>query len=130
MTICRTVLLRGLIWRREANHRQERWLSGEQGVEGVITRKVRRIIMACVLGIEQSCSECRMCGERKDSNKITNADRIRNMTNEELAEFIHNICTDFEDGEPILTLCLGENCDIEISDSYGDIKEWLEGEAL
>ena len=69
------------------------------------------------------------CNDYADK-KLSNADRIRNMTNEELAEFIHNICTDFEDGEPILTLCLGENCDIEISDSYGDIKEWLESEAL
>lgn len=55
-----------------------------------------------------------------------NADRIRNMTNEELAEFLLNICTYCEDGEPVLSLCIGENCDIEIGGNYGDIKEWLE----
>lgn len=38
--------------------------------------------MSCVFGVEQSCEECRMCG----SKKRTNADRIRNMTNKELAE--------------------------------------------
>lgn len=38
--------------------------------------------MSCVFGVEQSCEECRMCGRKKQ----TNADRIRNMTNKELAE--------------------------------------------
>lgn len=38
--------------------------------------------MSCALGIEQSCEECTMCGNKK---KQTNADRIRNMTNRELA---------------------------------------------
>ncbi len=41
--------------------------------------------MSCALGIEQSCEEYRMCGSEK---RQTNADRIRNMTNEELAEVI------------------------------------------
>lgn len=39
--------------------------------------------MSCAFGIEQSCEECRMCG---NGEKQTNADRIRNMTNKELAE--------------------------------------------
>lgn len=38
--------------------------------------------MSCVFGVEQSCEECRMCRKKKQ----TNADRIRNMTNKELAE--------------------------------------------
>lgn len=38
--------------------------------------------MSFVFGVEQSCEECRMCGSKKQ----TNADRIRNMTNKELAE--------------------------------------------
>lgn len=38
--------------------------------------------MSCVFGVEQSCKECRMCKKKKQ----TNADRIRNMTNKELAE--------------------------------------------
>lgn len=61
-------------------------------------------------------------------NKRTNACRIKNMTNEELAEFLNNICTDFENEEPILSVCLGEDCDIQIGDNYGDIKKWLESE--
>lgn len=42
--------------------------------------------MSCVLGIEQSCDECRMCipGVKKQ----TNGDRIRSMTDEGLADFI------------------------------------------
>lgn len=39
--------------------------------------------MSCVFGIEQNCKECKMCGTKK---KQTNADRIRSMTNRELAE--------------------------------------------
>ena len=62
--------------------------------------------MACMYGIEQDCNNCRMCG--KDSKKRTNADRIRNMTNEELSELL---CDKFCHG-------VGENL----------IKEWLESE--
>lgn len=62
--------------------------------------------MACICGIEQDCNECRMRG--KDSEKKTNADKIRNMTNEELAEFFTK---QFCHG-------VGENL----------IKEWLESE--
>lgn len=58
----------------------------------------------------------------------TNGDAIRAMDNEELTEFLHNIYSYMENGKPVLTLCLGENCDIEIGDNYGDIKEWLESE--
>lgn len=58
----------------------------------------------------------------------TNADRIRTMKNAELAEFLHNIYSYLENGEPVLTLCLGDKCDIEINDNYGYIKEWLESE--
>lgn len=42
--------------------------------------------MACALGIEQDCGECRMCGNGKGGKKMTNADRIRELTNEKLAE--------------------------------------------
>lgn len=64
--------------------------------------------MACALGIEQDCSECRMCGNGKGGKKMTNADRIRSMTDEELAEFLTK---QFCHG-------VGENL----------IKEWLESE--
>ena len=62
--------------------------------------------MACIYGIEQECNECRMCG--KNVKKKTNADRIRNMTNEDLSEFLTK---QFCHG-------VGENL----------IKEWLESE--
>ncbi len=62
--------------------------------------------MACIYGIGQNCSECRMC--EKDSKKRTNAEKIRSMTNEELAEFFTK---QFCHG-------VGENL----------IKEWLESE--
>lgn len=64
--------------------------------------------MDCSLGMEQDCSECRMCGKGKIGNKITNYEKIKGMSVEELAEFLcekfcHNV---------------GENL----------IKEWLESE--
>lgn len=41
--------------------------------------------MSCIFGIEQSCNECRMCQEN-NSKTMSNADRIRHMSNAELAE--------------------------------------------
>lgn len=46
--------------------------------------------MACILGIETPCGECRMCGKHNSGKKNTNADRIRNMTNEELADLLES----------------------------------------
>ena len=43
--------------------------------------------MACALGIEQNCSECRMCGNGKGGKKMTNFERIKGMNVEELTEF-------------------------------------------
>lgn len=72
--------------------------------------------MACILGIEQDCSECRMCA--KDVKKKTNADRIRNMTNEELAEFLCKVKSDYQ----------WENDEFPSEDACGDWEEWLESE--
>lgn len=58
----------------------------------------------------------------------TNFQRIKDMGIEEMAEFLHNIHDYFENGESLLSLCVGENDDIVIGDNYGDIKEWLERE--
>lgn len=58
----------------------------------------------------------------------TNFDKIKEMSIEELAEFLHNIHDYFEDGEPLLSLCLGEDDDIVVGDNFADIKEWLERE--
>lgn len=60
----------------------------------------------------------------------TNADRIRSMTDEELAEWMHNI-TQFDDsgqGPMVCIYDLDRKEDIEMPDSYGDLLEWLQKE--
>lgn len=60
----------------------------------------------------------------------TNADRIRNMTDEELAEWLHNICQ-FENSEhfPMISIYnLDTKCEEEIGDNYKDLIEWLQAE--
>ena len=60
--------------------------------------------------------------------KETNADRIRNMSDEELARFIQNISVYSEDEEPIIDVCIRET-HTTLSNDYGDILEWLQSEA-
>ena len=80
--------------------------------------------MSCVFGIEQNCDECRMCGREKyKGNRITNADRIRSMTNEELSHFIYSIKT-YDKGlvttiENAVAVC-----------SVSDVENWLESEVV
>lgn len=63
------------------------------------------------------------------SKKQTNADRIRNMTDEELAEWIHNISHDNEAEEPNVCIYdLDKEEEIVLYDSYGDLLEWLQAE--
>lgn len=80
------------------------------------------------------CAECQYMGKCKEKAKEpnllrctigipvekigirTNADRIRAMTNEELAEFLLDIES------------MGYN-GYSITDGYSDFKEWLESEA-
>lgn len=64
------------------------------------------------------------------SDKQTNADRIRNMSDEELAEWLTNMC-DFEKSEePYKSIYnLDTEKEEEIHDSYGDLLEWLQSEA-
>ena len=61
----------------------------------------------------------------------TNAERIRSMSDEELATWIHNITTYLDgDDEPIVSIYnLDSGKDEELYDSYGDIIEWLRKEA-
>lgn len=83
--------------------------------------------MACALGIEQNCSDCRMCG--KKVKKKTNADRIRNMTNEELAEFLLKVNTAYS--EPCMTGekdCKWEDFPTHDNGCKNCFKEWLESE--
>jgi hypothetical protein len=60
--------------------------------------------------------------------KTTNADRIRNMSDEELARFIRNISVYSEDEEPIIDVCIRET-HMTLYNDYGDILEWLQSEA-
>lgn len=66
---------------------------------------------------------------RCDSNH-TNADRIRNMSDEELAEWIHNMCDFEKNEEPYKSIYnLDTEQEDEIRDSYGDLLNWLQSEA-
>lgn len=60
----------------------------------------------------------------------THADRIRNMSDEELAEWIHNMCEFEKDEEPYRSIYnLATEKEEEIHDSYGDLLNWLQSEA-
>ena len=67
----------------------------------------------------------------KDLSEInTNADRIRNMSDEELAEWIHNMCDFEKDEEPYKSIYnLDTEKEEKIHDSYGDLLKWLQSEA-
>lgn len=68
---------------------------------------------------------CCRCDSRK-----TNADRIRNMSDEELAEWLTNMCDIERHGEPFKSIYnLGTEQEEEIHDSYGDLLNWLQSEA-
>ena len=68
---------------------------------------------------------CCRCDSRK-----THADRIRNMSDEELAEWIHNMCDFEKNEEPYKSIYnLDTEQEDEIRDSYGDLLNWLQSEA-
>lgn len=68
---------------------------------------------------------CCRCDSRK-----THADRIRNMSDEELAEWINNMCDFEKNEEPYKSIYnLDTEQEEEIYDSYGDLLKWLQSEA-
>lgn len=67
---------------------------------------------------------CRRC-----DSKQTNADRIRNMSDEELADWLHNMCDFEKDEEPYKSIYNLDAEKEEIHDSYGDLLNWLRSEA-
>lgn len=76
-----------------------------------------------VLEWEQECFEI-------VKKKETNADRIRNMSDEELADWLHNMCDFEKDEEPYKSIYnLDTEKEEEIHDSYGDLLKWLKSEA-
>ena len=62
--------------------------------------------------------------------KVTNADRIRNMSDDELAEWLTNMCDIERNEEPYKSIYnLDTDKEEEIHDSYGDLLKWLQSEA-
>lgn len=60
----------------------------------------------------------------------TNADRIRSMTDDELAEWLTNMCEFEKDEEPYKSIYnLDTEKEDEIHDSYGDLLKWLKSES-
>lgn len=56
----------------------------------------------------------------------TNADRIRSMSDEELAEWLTNMCDFEKNEEPYKSIYnLDTEKEEEIHDSYGDLLKWL-----
>lgn len=68
--------------------------------------------------------------EAHETKNRTNADRIRSMTDEELAEWLHNISQDYDDEqEPIVSIYnLNTEKEEVIHDSYGELLKWLQQE--
>lgn len=61
----------------------------------------------------------------------TNADRIRSMTDEELAEWLTNMTDDFGEDEELYKSIYNLDTEKveEIHDSYGDLLKWLRAES-
>jgi hypothetical protein len=75
---------------------------------------------------DEPCYECIYNGGENDmfeSNKQTNADRIRAMNDEELAEFLYGIDHYWSDSERIVRFG-----DESMHDSKEDILDWLQEE--
>ena len=76
----------------------------------------------------ENAQEYDKCIEIAKQGPPTKADRIRKMSDEELAEWILNLCR-FEDRdeEPMISIYnLDTKNTEEIHDSYGDLLEWLQ----
>lgn len=86
--------------------------------------------MACALGIEQNCSECRMCGNGKGGKKTTNFERIKGMNVEELAEIFEDKAYSFgcdvcSSKYSRMDICEEPSCRNFVMKC---LKEWLESE--
>ena len=64
------------------------------------------------------------------NDKKTNADMIMNMSDEELAKLITNMCDIERHEEPFKSIYnIDTEQEEEIHDSYGDLLKWLQSEA-
>lgn len=86
--------------------------------------------MACTLGIEQDCGECRMCGNGKGGKKMTNFERIKKMSVEELAEIFEDKVPPFDCGVCSSKYAETEHCEESGCKPFAKkwLKEWLESE--
>ena len=68
--------------------------------------------------------------EKDTQSTKTNAERIRNMTDDELAEWLTNMCDIERNEEPYKSIYnLNTRHEEEIHYSYGDLLKWLQSEA-
>ena len=74
--------------------------------------------------------KCKLEAELRNLQYVkTNADRIRNMSDEELAEWLTNMCDTERHEEPYKSIYnLDTEHEEEIHDSYGDLLKWLQAE--
>ena len=71
-----------------------------------------------------------LVGTSNVKKRQTNADRIKNMSDEELAEWLTNMCDFKKDEEPYKSIYnLDTEQEEEIHDNYGDLLKWLRSEA-
>ena len=62
----------------------------------------------------------------RESKSKTNADMIRNMSDEELGDLLQSVSSGAGNGSPFISLCVDDN---EITMNFSDIYEWLQSEA-
>lgn len=84
------------------------------------------------LAIEEKAHTCK-CQHNSNSrddepccrcdSRQTNADRIRNMSDEELGDLLQSVNSGAENGNPFISLCVDDN---EITMNFSDIYEWLQ----
>lgn len=98
-----------------------RYIKGERVPSGPIV-----VNIAKELGISVDY----LVGTSSVKKRQTNADRIRNMSDDELAEWIYNIFEFEKDEEPYKSIYnLDTEQEEKIHDSYGDLLKWLQSEA-
>lgn len=98
-----------------------RYIKGKRVPKGPVV-----VSIAKALGISVDY----LVGESNVKKTRTNSDVIRNMSNEELADWLHNMCDFEKDEEPYKSIYnLDTEKEEEIHDSYGDLLNWLQSEA-
>lgn len=71
--------------------------------------------------------KCRLETKLRNLQQIkTNADRIRNMLDEELVDLLQSVSSGVGNGNPFISLCVDDN---EITMDFSDIYDWLQSKA-